>query len=350
MEALNLGLQITTMKQRFLIFLFVFSLVSCGSTEDIKLEKEPDYIIAFGSCNREDAPQPLWNEILKNKPDVFLWGGDNVYADTEVPEVLVDAYAVQNSNEGYQKLLNSVPVYGVWDDHDYGQNDGGKDYDIKEESQQYFLDFMGFAKNDPRRYREGIYNSEMLETPKGSIKVIMLDTRYFRDNLLRNNDANRRYEPSSGTMLGEQQWSWLQNELETSNAQFNIILSSIQILSDEHGFETWGNFPSEAQKLKDLIVTSEAKNIILLSGDRHISEFSEERINGLSYPLVDFTSSGLTHTYEAFDGEPNEHRVGEVVSEKSFGLLKFDFENSKVIMEMRGLNNRKQQDYIVEFQ
>ncbi|WP_026914834.1 alkaline phosphatase D family protein [Christiangramia portivictoriae] len=338
------------MKYRILILLFICSLLSCGSFEEIATEKKADYVIAFGSCNREDAPQPLWDEILKNKPDVFLWGGDNVYADTDVPEVLEEAYAVQKSNEGYQKLVNSVPVYGVWDDHDYGQNDGGKDYLIKEESQQQFLDFMGVAQDDPRRDRKGIYHSEVLQTPKGSIKVIMLDTRYFRDDLLRTSEPGRRYEPSSGTILGEQQWKWLQKELESSSANFNIILSSIQILSDEHGFETWGNFPSEAQKLKDLIVTSEAKNVILLSGDRHISEFSEERINGLSYPLVDFTSSGLTHTYEAFDGEPNVHRVGEVVSKKSFGLLKFDFETGKVSMEMRGLNNRKQQDYVVEFQ
>ena len=138
--------------------------------------------------------------------------------------------------------------------------------------------------------------------------------------------------------------------LKNSEADFNVILSSIQMLSAEHGFEKWANFPSEVEKLEDLIISSEAKNVILLSGDRHISEFSATKVEGLRYPLVDFTSSGLTHTYEAFSGEPNKYRVGEVVKDKSFGLLKFDFEKNEIHLEMRGENNKLQQDYLVEFQ
>ena len=90
--------------------------------------------------------------------------------------------------------------------------------------------------------------------------------------------------------------------------------------------------------------------MILLSGDRHISEFSKTQVEGLDYPLMDFTSSGLTHTYEEFSGEPNQYRVGEVVKYKSFGLLKFDFSNKKVLLEMRGKRNKLQQDYLLEFQ
>ena len=126
-------------------------------------------------------------------------------------------------------------------------------------------------------------------------------------------------------------------------------MSSIQILSAEHGFETWGNFPSEVEKLKKLIVFSKAGNVVLLSGDRHISEFSKTIVEGLEYPLVDFTSSGLTHAYEQFKGEPNRFRVGEVVSTESFGILKFDFDKNKVLLEMRGRQNKLQQDYLIDF-
>jgi alkaline phosphatase D len=103
------------------------------------------------------------------------------------------------------------------------------------------------------------------------------------------------------------------------------------------------------ERLEKLLETSGAKNVIILSGDRHISEFSEKQIKGVDYKLVDFTSSGMTHSYSNFSGEPNQYRVGEVVSDLSFGLLKFDFDTGKVKMEMRGEGNNLQQEYTVTY-
>ncbi|MDR5589857.1 alkaline phosphatase D family protein [Christiangramia sp. SM2212] len=338
------------MKNLFKLLPVFFLIISCGSSTSFKSIDNDDFTIAFGSCNREDEPQPLWKPILLNNPDIFLWGGDNIYSDTDDAEEMQAAYELQLKNEEYQKLLNKTEVLGTWDDHDYGLNDGGKEWDFKEKSQQLFLDFMNVPENSERRNREGVYSSEIFETPEGSIKVFLLDTRYFRDELIKSDDPNKRYEPSNGTILGEKQWDWLGLELKNSDADFNVIMSSIQILSAEHGFETWGNFPSEVDKLKDLIVSSEAKNVMLLSGDRHISEFSAAEVEGLNYKLIDFTSSGLTHVYEEFSGEPNRHRIGEVVNVKSFGLLKFDFKKNTVLMEMRGERNKLLQDYLLEFQ
>ena len=142
------------------------------------------------------------------------------------------------------------------------------------------------------------------------------------------------------------QWQWLENTLNNSEADFNLIVSSIQFLSTEHGYETWGNMPHEVNKLKSLIGTSKAKGVIILSGDRHISEFSKTAIEGVDYPLIDFTSSGMTHSYSNFGGEPNQYRKGKVVSDLSFGLLKINFEAKKVIMQMRGENNVLQQELI----
>ncbi len=350
MHPLNLQSKNEPMKLLVKFFPLFLFLLSCGSSSRINSENEADFVIAFGSCNREDAPQPLWKEILKNDPDVFLWGGDNIYSDTDDAEKMKAEYALQKKNKNYQKVLNRTAVLATWDDHDYGLNDGGKEWHFKEKSQQLFLDFMDVPANSKRRKREGVYHAEEFETPKGSIKVILLDTRYFRDSLKEDPDPEKRYASSDGTILGEQQWAWLEEELNNSEADFNVILSSIQILSAEHGFEKWANFPSEVDKLKGLLISSQARKVILLSGDRHISEFSKTSVEGLDYPLVDFTSSGLTHTYEDFDSEPNGYRVGEVVKHKSFGLLKFDFSKNEVLMEMRGENNKLQQDYLVEFQ
>lgn len=96
--------------------------------------------------------------------------------------------------------------------------------------------------------------------------------------------------------------------------------------------------------MKNVIKTSKAKGVLVLSGDRHISEFSGTQIEGLSFPLINFTSSGLTHSYSSFKGEENPDRIGEVVSEISFGILKFDFKANKITMQMRGKDNVLQQE------
>ncbi|WP_037315123.1 alkaline phosphatase D family protein [Salegentibacter sp. Hel_I_6] len=337
-----------------LVSFFLF--ISCGSntnttqTDTKNAGKDYDFVIAFGSCNRQDEAQPLWQPIIQQKPDLFLWGGDNIYADTDDMAKLEADYQAQKNNPDYQKLIETTLTLGTWDDHDYGKNDAGRDWEYKEESQQLFLDFFDVAEDDKRREREGVYHAESFVEAGKTIKVIVLDTRYFRSPLEASNLPGQRYKINpEGTVLGAAQWKWLENELKNSTADYHLILSSIQVLSAEHGFETWGNFPSEVKKLEKLLQSSEAKNVIILSGDRHISEFSEKKIKGFNYPLVDFTSSGMTHSYSDFSGEPNQYRVGEVVSDLSFGVLKFDFDSAKVQMEMRGVNNKLQQEYSVNF-
>ncbi|NQZ44905.1 MAG: alkaline phosphatase family protein [Flavobacteriaceae bacterium] len=282
-----------------------------------------DFTIAFGSCNKHDAPNVFWDDILAADPDVFIWGGDNVYADTDDMALLRETYALQKRVPGYATLIESIPVTGTWDDHDYGLNDGGTEFVAKQGSQREFLDFMGVGDDDPRRQRDGVYATMILRKEGASVKIINLDTRFFRTPLTTDERPNRRYRPNtygSGTILGEAQWQWLADELHGSEADFNLIVSSVQFLSNEHGFEKWANHPHEVDRLIEMIKTSKAKGVIVLSGDRHISEFSSKDI-GLTYPLIDFTSSGLTHAYRGFTSEPNPYRVGSVVSVPSFGLI-----------------------------
>ncbi len=329
------------------IFLFAIT-IQFGIGQHKELDSQADFVIAFGSCNKQNNSQPFWEGILLQNPNIFIWGGDIVYADSDDMSKIKNDYAIQNSNKGYQKLKKSVPIMGTWDDHDFGKNDAGVEWEKKKESQQLFLDFFGVPKNDPRRSQEGVYTSEVIEIEKGSIKVITLDTRYFRSPLQRDFSEERRYMPydnGEGTVLGEKQWQWLEQELENNFSDFLVIVSSIQFLSWEHGFETWGNFPHEVKKLKDLLVKKGVRNAIILSGDRHISEFSMANIEGLKYPLIDFTSSGLTHSYSNYTGEPNQYRVGRVISSTSYGVLKFDLDTYIVTMQMVGDNNIVLQEY-----
>ncbi len=331
---------------RFLALLVMALVLSgCKSTKDsmdtslVTPEKKnpSQFVIAFGSCNKHDLANRFWDDIVKINPDVWIWGGDNIYADTDNMAKLRSLYALQEKVDHYAELLKNVEVIGTWDDHDYGVNDGGADFSERDGSQQAFLDFMAVPNDSPRRDREGVYTAHDYTVGDKSIKVLVLDTRFFRTGLTEDPDPNKRYRPNDygeGTLLGKAQWQWLENELARSKADFNVIVSSIQFLSSEHTFEKWANFPHEVDRMKKLIVESGAKGVIFLSGDRHISEFSKVDMTGLSYPLIDFTSSGLTHSYTNFSGEPNTYRVGEVVATTSFGLVTLDLEAHTAFFQM----------------
>jgi alkaline phosphatase D len=329
--------------------------VSCkinNKQEEVMLNTKvdsSDFTIAFGSCNNQVLPNVMWKEILKSRPNVWIWGGDVIYTDTKDMTLMAQNYQKQKSKLGYANFIKNVDVLGTWDDHDYGLNDGGIEYSKKEKAQDLFLNFINVNINDVRRQQEGVYFAKDYAINDNSVKIILLDTRYFRTALTNDTLTQKRYKPNvygEGSMLGETQWKWLKEQLQNSKASFNIIVSSIQFLSSEHGFESWGNMPHEVDKLINLIVTSKAKNTIILSGDRHISEFSKIEEDSLTYPIIDFTSSGLTHSYANFKGEPNQYRIGDVIFEKSFGILKFNFNNHTVTMQMRGEDNVLQQELI----
>ena len=137
----------------------------------------PPTIIAFGSCDDETKPQEMWKEVIAQKPTLWIWGGDNVYADDNEPlKVLKARYDKQKSNPDYQMLLKISQVTGTWDDHDYGINDGGRLYAKKRESKKYLLDFLGLDPMNPVWKHEGVYNSIVIGNGDQKTKVINLDS------------------------------------------------------------------------------------------------------------------------------------------------------------------------------
>lgn len=284
------------------------------------LAQDPKVVttIAFGSCSRQSLPQPLWDDIVAQKPNLWIWLGDNIYGDSENMDTLRAKYARQKANPVYQQLRQSTPIIGVWDDHDYGVNDGGKEYPKRKESQQVMLDFLDEPADSPLRMQEGAYSAHVYGPAGQRVKVILLDARYFRDPLKKDGKAN--VPDPSGDILGETQWKWLEQQLTNSDADVHIIGSGIQVLPEEHIYEKWANFPTARQRLLDLIGKTKPKGAMVISGDRHMAEFSKVSLPGLGYDLYDITSSGLTHVSAPHE-EANRHRVGKMITELNYALI-----------------------------
>jgi alkaline phosphatase D len=137
--------------------------------------------LAFGSCSKQGLPQPLWPAIVASKPQVWLWTGDAIYPDTNSPAGLSDGFASQLQQPGYRDLLSTGSlVEGTYDDHDYGRNDAGKELSTKRESQERYLEFLGVG-DARRRARAGIYSSHVFGPEGQRVKLIIMDTRWWRD-------------------------------------------------------------------------------------------------------------------------------------------------------------------------
>ena len=98
-------------------------------------------------------------------------------------ESLRHAYSLVTRVPGFMQVKNSIPHLAVWDDHDYGLDDGGADFHGKQEAQRIFLEFWKIPPSDPRHSRAGIYHAGTHGPPGQHIQVILLDTRYFRSPL-----------------------------------------------------------------------------------------------------------------------------------------------------------------------
>ena len=303
-------------------------------------------VIAFGACLHENKAQPIWDAVVAAKPDLFIFTGDNIYADTHDMAVMKAKYAKLGAQPGYQKLLKTCPVLATWDDHDYGINDGGKNYPKKKESAEICLDFFGVPKDDPRRSREGIYGSQTFGEDGRRVQVILLDTRYFRDDLDKYKKGEQRpknivgwYKPTkdtSKTLLGEAQWKWLEEELKKP-ADVRVIVSSIQVISWEKGMECWGNLPHERDRLFKLIETTKANGAFFISGDVHFTELSMTKDEG-PYPLYDITSSGLNQSPgRTWYTSINSYRQDDkVYPNRNFGLIRIDWAGKDTTITLQG--------------
>lgn len=299
----------------------LFLLLSLGAAHGQTEAVPPLSRMVFASCCHESRPAPIFRSILAAKPQLFIWMGDNIYGDSPDTAVLREKYQLQQFRPAYRELCDLCPVIGTWDDHDFGANDAGKNYPNRVESQQAFLDFLREPANSKRRKQEGIYTTYVYGPAEKQTRVILLDTRYFRDDI-----------GTNGDILGAAQWAWLEKTLKASKAQVNIVVSSFQVIPEDHRFEKWANFADARQRLFKLLAQPAMPPVVLLSGDRHLSEISQLSAETTGYPLTEITSSALTQSGGGSSKEINRHRVGENYTMNNFGSLNIDWSRTPPVI------------------
>ena len=287
----------------------------------------------LGSCLDQRFDQAIWSSIKKENIDGFIFLGDNVYGDHPNGSLAMmeDAYKIQK-NRLPKWLMNEKEILAIWDDHDFGLNDGGKDYPLKKQAELMFLNFWNIPASDIRRKREGIYFKETKNIDGAKVEIIGLDTRYFRSKLIGNKNKYLPNKSPNASILGKDQWQWFKSQMINSNADIIIILSSIQVLATDHPYEKWSNFPSERKKLLDLISkTKKNKAIIVVSGDRHRAGLYKSK------NFFEITASSLNKPGSSFK-ESDKHLINQTFPEINYGILEIKPLQRKITISIHNEN------------
>ena len=183
-----------------------------------------------------------------------------------------------------------MPVIGTWGDEEYGVINGDKENELKEGFKQYYLDFLEVDSVDSKRHYEslGIYSTYSFGKKDRTVRFILLDLKYNQNSYLKEGDND---------MLGEKQWTWLENIFKTSSETYTFICASNQILpNDRFIMKKW--YAESRKKLFDLIGKYKKSGVILLTGGLGFSQILKTfcPLPNIGYNLYEFTSSGLSHS------------------------------------------------------
>jgi alkaline phosphatase D len=291
-------------------------------------ENAPDFSFALGSCtyiNEEALDRPgkgygsnysIFEAINSKNPDIMLWMGDNIYlreADWDTKTGIYHRYSHSRSIKELQPLLAKTQNFAIWDDHDFGPNDGDRSFYNKYMTQQAFKDFWanksyGLDANQ----KEGTCSTFSWS----DAEFFLLDNRFFKS-------PNDR-KSGEKTILGKQQLEWLIDALASSKAAFKIIAIGGQVLNSSARFENYECYKEEKNYLLEQIKSNEIRGVVFLSGDRHFTELSKISVSA-TQQIYDWTVSPLTSNIAtSYKEDTNVNRVeGSLFVENCFGTISF---------------------------
>lgn len=160
----------------------------------------------------------------------------------------------------------------LWDNHDTDVEAPGK----TEEAIQAFYEYLPLRMND-ETHPEKIYRNFRFGT---LADLTIIDMQLFR--------GKEEFAPGEKSVLGNEQDAWLKQQLKQSNTQWHLLgnqemmtdwLSegAPKFISEKRGngrvFDpgNWNGFPEDRQRLYDFIEDNRINNVVVLTGDIHMS-------------------------------------------------------------------------------
>ena len=285
-----------------------------------KPEDSRSFRLAFGSCfhKRGLHNHAFLGRIREAGSQALVLYGDLAVDDRDDHLGLHRSdYLLRDLATGWRQLTASVPVYAVWDDHDYFNNDRAGIPDGFTEADRRGVRKVWMQNWNNPAYGLGEEGGGIFFRARvGPADVIMLDTRYPREG--------RRGE--GGSFLGGQQLAWLKKELLACRGPF-IVITSGTMWSDDvsKGKDSWGTWkPGEREEIFSFIEAHRIPGVLLVSGDRHGARaFRIPRPSGHVFYEFEPASLGAVPGPPAMAEDPTRQLFG-FVNRYAFGQFIFE--------------------------
>jgi len=274
------------------------------------------FTIAFGGgAGYVPKNERIWDTIGAIDPRALLLLGDNVYIDDPAtPEMQLFHYYRRQSQPEWAKLAKKVPIYAIWDDHDFTTNDGWGGPAIEEPKWKREV-WKVFKDNWDNPYYGGGEEQPgcWFDFWIGKVHFVLIDGRYYRE-------SPKGKDPS---MLGPVQMKWLKKTLKKP-ATFTVFCTNVPVTPKVKpgSKDTWDGYSEERQRIFQFIADQKIPGVIILSADRHRSDAYriDTGIKGM-YPLYEWQSSRLTnqHVHGLI-----KHSLFGYNDKQSFGRVDFD--------------------------
>lgn len=292
---------------------------------------EPAYDRQYTDLVKLDRPavpygkdSSIFETMAKEKSAFMLWLGDSWYTrdvDYNSEWGLWYRASHDRSRSILQNFLKAMPQYAIWDDHDYGPNDIGKNYILKDASRKVFMNY--FCNTSYGENGQGIYS--MISW--ADVEVFMTDDRWWRSEDRIKDSTDGKPNPEK-RMLGKEQMDWLKNSLLHSFATFKIVAVGSQVLNPVSPFDKWWDFPAEYDELMNFIKEYKITGVVFLTGDRHHSEIIKVDRPG-HYPLYDITVSALTSSGYPFSTAEKNNPYRIIGFDQKQNYARFSFSGKR---------------------
>ena len=320
----------------------------------------PDFSFLAGSCAYFNEPiydrpgkpyggdSSIFETMANTNAAFHLWMGDNWYTrevDFESAWGMNYRPSHERAHKVLQKFMAAMPQYSIWDDHDYGPNDAGKAFILKNESRAIFKNYSlnpSYGEDE-----KGIYT----KISYSDVDMFLTDDRFFRSHDDMPDSANG-IPTADKQFFGRTQMEWIKNALLFSSANFKIIVVGSQVMNPLNKYEVMNSYSYEYNELMNFIRIQKINGVLLFSGDRHHSEVIKvEQPN--FYPLYDVTISPYTAGVSKPSGDEknNPYRVaGTLVEAQNFGKITVsgDKNNRQLKVDFLGIKGEQLGTWMVK--
>ena len=288
---------------------------------------EPERLrFAFLSCQHwQDGYWTAYPHLAEEDHDLVVFLGDYIYEGDPNPEKVrqhnsprvrtLEAYrnrhGLYKTDTGLQAVHAAFPFVSTWDDHEVA-NDYGDEFDPLGAPPAEFLQrraagYQAWYEHQPVRLDPPTGPDYRIHrtVPYGRLAAFhLLDERQYRSAPVCAADIGpvcAEADDPARTMLGEEQEAWLADQLDSSDATWDVLANSV-ILSRTpvpigdtvlYNLDQWDGFPPAQRRMLELLAERRDGNRVVITGDIHASgvadmwrDFEDDRSPVIATELV----------------------------------------------------------------